>query len=47
MTRLPDQSPVTIVDGIFSALDGFVGAAQQFDDITLLLMRRRSAGASA
>jgi sigma-B regulation protein RsbU (phosphoserine phosphatase) len=29
-----------IVDAVFSEIDAFVGAAPQFDDITLMVMKR-------
>jgi sigma-B regulation protein RsbU (phosphoserine phosphatase) len=35
-----DAPVATIVERVFEAIDGFAGTAPQFDDITLLVMRR-------
>ena len=35
-----DRPVRAIVDHVFSAIDAFVGAAPQFDDIPLLVVRR-------
>jgi serine phosphatase RsbU (regulator of sigma subunit) len=40
-TRMKDQSAGTIVDGVFGAIDRFVGTASQFDDITILVAKRQ------
>jgi len=34
------ESSATIVDTVFGAIDTFAGAAPQFDDITLIVLRR-------
>ena len=33
-------SPDAIIDRVFAAIDAFVGAAPQFDDMTILVCRR-------
>ena len=41
VTRMKDLSAGTIVDGVLGAIDRFVGAASQFDDITILVAKRQ------
>jgi sigma-B regulation protein RsbU (phosphoserine phosphatase) len=40
VTTLKNRSAGTIVDGVFSAIDNFVGTASQFDDITIMVAKR-------
>jgi sigma-B regulation protein RsbU (phosphoserine phosphatase) len=39
----PDASPETLIDAILGAVRAFTGDADQYDDITLLVVRRDSA----
>jgi serine phosphatase RsbU (regulator of sigma subunit) len=34
------QPAASTIDRVFAAIDAFAGAAPQFDDITMLVMRR-------
>lgn len=34
----PDASPETLLETVRRAVDGFVGEAQQFDDLTMLCL---------
>ncbi len=36
-----DQPPEALVQRVFDAIDRFAGDAPQFDDITILVLRRR------
>jgi serine phosphatase RsbU (regulator of sigma subunit) len=40
LRRLRDQSARTIVDGVFEAIEYYVGDAPQHDDITLMVIKR-------
>jgi sigma-B regulation protein RsbU (phosphoserine phosphatase) len=44
MRRYAAEPPAEIVDAVFRELDEFVGEAPQFDDITLMIVKRGGAG---
>ncbi len=41
LTSAASTSPDVMIDRLFAAIDGFVGDAPQFDDMTILVCRRR------
>ncbi|MDR3699962.1 MAG: SpoIIE family protein phosphatase [Candidatus Sulfopaludibacter sp.] len=44
MRRYASENPAAIVDAVFRELDRFVGEAPQFDDITLMIVKRAPSG---
>jgi phosphoserine phosphatase RsbU/P len=42
-----EESPDAMVDAVFAAIDEFAGDAPQFDDITLMIVKRTAPGESA
>jgi phosphoserine phosphatase RsbU/P len=44
MRRTACEPPAGTVDAVFHAIDQFAGAAPQFDDITLMIVKRAAAG---
>ena len=41
LNSLPDDNPATVVSGMESGINSFVGDAPQFDDLTMLCIRRK------